>query len=418
MVQRITPGSRLNALGVYHRFFNPLSPSKQNMPRTRKPSNDADDASKKGDDDAASISLASLGGLLRSTRAAAREKKKVDDDTFSAAGLLRSSRAAAREKKKVDDDTLLAAGLPRPSRAAARQKKKVPHESFAAASTIPTEVVTRLYHRGKLVEVIQSPKKSKNDVVMKLTLVRGNGLLYSEDDVYLNNVDEDKDDEDEYEDNDFSSVHPDNVVSRNRIHGGLQRPDTSKMSKHEEELALDNYKKKRKLYTDAKQKEMAKQLAEADITTLQQQCQMHSHNGDQTPSIRLMMVVKAHLLVAGQTFQHKETLQIHIAEEANLRNIKVKIVRSSHITYIVRGYNFYIAAGYQMQTGWLVHVACCREGDDVLRIPPNSHYVDERQLCNLFCGKWIGYLLRGTIEDCPGATRYILCFFQGNLRLC
>jgi hypothetical protein len=79
---------------------------------------------------------------------------------------------------------------------------------------------------------------------------------------------------------------------------------------------------------------------------------MHSYNGDQAPSIRLMMVVEAHPLVAGQTFQHKETLQIHIAEEANLCNIKVKIVWSSHVTYIIGGYNFYVAAGYQMQTGW------------------------------------------------------------------
>ncbi len=128
----------------------------------------------------------------------------------------------------------------------------MPHESFAAASTILIEVVTCLYHRGKLVKVIQLPTKSKNDVVTKPTLVRNNGLLYSEDDDYLNNVDEDEDDEDEYEDNDFSSVHPDNVVSRNRILGGPQRPDTSKMSKCEEEWALDDYKKKRKLYTDAK----------------------------------------------------------------------------------------------------------------------------------------------------------------------
>jgi hypothetical protein len=160
-MQRITPGSGLNALGVYHRFSNLLSRLKQNMPRTRKPSNDADGASKIGDDNAASISLALLVGLLRSTQAAAREKKKVENDTFSAAGLLQSSRAAAREKKKVDNDTLLAAGLQRSSRAAARQKKKVPHEFFVAASTIQTEVVTRLYHRGKLVKVIQSPKKSK-----------------------------------------------------------------------------------------------------------------------------------------------------------------------------------------------------------------------------------------------------------------
>ncbi len=161
----------------------------------------------------------------------------------------------------MDDDTLLAEGLPRSFRAAARQKKKVPHESFVAASTIPTEVVTCLYHCGKLVKVIQLPKKSKNNVVMKPTLARSSGLLYSEDDEYLNNEDEGEDDEDEYEDNNFSSVHPDNVVSRNRILGGPQRPDTSKMSKLEEELALDNYIKRRKSYTNAKQMEMAKQLA-------------------------------------------------------------------------------------------------------------------------------------------------------------
>jgi hypothetical protein len=186
-MQCITPGSRLNALGVLHRFSNPLSLLKQNMPIMRKPSNVTNNASKIGDDDAGSISLALLVGSLRSTREAAREKKKVDNDTFLAAGLLGSSWAAAREKKKVnndtllaagllqssqaaareekkmDDDTLLAASLPQSSRAAARQKKKVPHESFAAASAIPTEVVTRLYHREKLVKVIQLPKKSKND---------------------------------------------------------------------------------------------------------------------------------------------------------------------------------------------------------------------------------------------------------------
>jgi hypothetical protein len=86
-MQRITPGSRLNALKVFHRFSNPLSPSNLNMPRTRTHSYDADDALKRGDDDAASLSLALLVGSQRSSRAAAREQKKVDDDTFAAAGL-------------------------------------------------------------------------------------------------------------------------------------------------------------------------------------------------------------------------------------------------------------------------------------------------------------------------------------------
>jgi hypothetical protein len=153
---------------------------------------------------------------------------------------------------------------------------------------------------------------------------------------------------------------------------------------------------------------MAKQLVEADITTSPQWGQINLYSGDQTPSIRLMMVVEAHPLVAGQTFQHKETLQICIAEEANLRNIKVKIVPSSHVTYIVGGYNFYVAAGYQIQMGWLVRVACCRKGDDILRIPLSAHYFDERQYCNPFCGKWVGYLLRGTIEDCTGVTYRVM----------
>jgi hypothetical protein len=120
---------------------------------------------KKVDDDTFSAA-----GLLRSSWAAAREKKKVDDDTLLAVGLLRSSQAAAREKKKVDDDTLLVAGSPRSSRAAARQKKKVPHESFAAASTIPTELVTCLYHCGKLVKVIQLPRSQKRMWLRSLLL--------------------------------------------------------------------------------------------------------------------------------------------------------------------------------------------------------------------------------------------------------
>ncbi len=303
------------------------------MPRTRTHSYDADNASKRGDDDAASLSLASLVWLQRSSWAAAREKKKVDNDTFAAAGLPRSSRSTVRQKKKVEDD------------------------SFAAASTVPTEVVTRLYCHGKLMKEIQSPKKSNNNVATKPTVTRGDGLLYSDDDKYLNNVDED-----EYEEDNFSSFPQDDGVSRNHcILGGPQRRDTSKMTLCEEELAIDKYQKERKAYTNAKQLEMVKQLVEADITTSPQWGQMNSYSGDQTPSIWLMMVIEAHPLVAGQTFQHKETLQIHIAEEANLCNIKVKIVRSSHVTYIVGGYYFMLPQGTRFRRGgWYVLPAAAK----------------------------------------------------------
>jgi hypothetical protein len=85
-MQRITPGSRLNAFGVFHRFSNPLSPFQLNMSRMRTHSYDANNASKRGDDDAASLLLALLVGLQRSSWAAAREKKKVDAETFAAVG--------------------------------------------------------------------------------------------------------------------------------------------------------------------------------------------------------------------------------------------------------------------------------------------------------------------------------------------
>jgi hypothetical protein len=228
-------------------------------------------------------------------------------------GLQLSSWAATREKKKVDDDTFAAEGSPQSSWSAVRWKKKVDNDSYVAASTVPTEVVTCLYHHGNLEKEIQSPKKSNNNVATKPTAARGNGLLYSDDDEYLNNVDEDK-----YEENNFSSFPQNDGLSCNHcILGGPQQPDTSKMTLHEEELALDKYQKKRKAYTDAKQLEMVKQLVKAKITTLLQRGQMISYSGDQTPSIWLMIIIEAHPLVAGQTFQHKETLQICIAEEAN-----------------------------------------------------------------------------------------------------
>jgi hypothetical protein len=233
----------------------------------------------------------------------------------------------------------------------------VDDDSFAAASTVPTEVVTCLYCRGQLAKEIQFPKKSNNNVATKPTVARSNGLLYSDDDEYLNNVDEDK-----YEENNFSSFPQNNGVSCNHhILGGPQRPDTSKMTLREEELALDKYQKERKAYTDAKWLEMGKQLAEADITTLPQWGQMNSYSGDQTPLIWLMMVIEAHPLVAGQKFQHKETLQICIAEEANLRNIKVKIVWTVTSLIFLEDITFTLPQGTRFrQGGWYVLPAAAK----------------------------------------------------------
>ena len=68
---------------------------------------------------------------------------------------------------------------------------------------------------------------------------------------------------------------------------------------------------------------------------------------------------------------------IRIAEEANLRHLKVTVMKSSYISYVIGGPNFYVASSFRKDAGWLVTVACCREEDEVLSIPPNAHYFDE-----------------------------------------
>ena len=99
---------------------------------------------------------------------------------------------------------------------------------------------------------------------------------------------------------------------------------------------------------------------------------------------------------------------IRIAEEANLWLIKVSVMKSSYLSYIVGGPNFYVAATFRKNDGWLVRVACCREEDEVLSIPPNAHYFDEEKLRLPFRAKWVSYLLRKTLADCPGASYRVM----------
>jgi hypothetical protein len=80
-------------------------------------------------------------------------------------------------------------------------------------------------------------------------------------------------------------------------------------------------------------------MQEADISSSPQHSQMDAYTGDQTPSIWLMMVVERYPLLVGQ-LKSKETLLMRIAKEANLQNIKVLVVKSNHLAYIVAGHMF------------------------------------------------------------------------------
>ena len=85
-----------------------------------------------------------------------------------------------------------------------------------------------------------------------------------------------------------------------------------------------------------------------------------------------MTDVESYCLKEDHNFATKEMLNLRIAEEANLRCIKVKVERSDPTNLIVVGYNFYVSGSYSENAGWTAHIVVCREGDDPLKIPPNQ----------------------------------------------
>jgi hypothetical protein len=124
--------------------------------------------------------------------------------------------------------------------------------------------------------------------------------------------------------------------------------------------------------------------------------------GDPNKMVCPMEYVESHCLFKGHTFQLKETLQIRIAEEANLNLINVKTIRSNSNNLIVAGRNFYVCVTYSVHYGWQVSKACCREGDDFSIIPQNHRVIEEKGLQAPFKSKWVGHVLWNAIEDTPG----------------
>jgi hypothetical protein len=130
--------------------------------------------------------------------------------------------------------------------------------------------------------------------------------------------------------------------------GGPQKPDMIGMIAAEEEAAKKQYRKSRKSFTDKQCLALMKSLSNKGISTLLQKRQKGLLTGDPNKMVRPMEYVESHRLLKGHTFQLKETLQIRIAEEANLCLIKVKTLRSNSKNLIVAGMNFYLCATYSV----------------------------------------------------------------------
>jgi hypothetical protein len=87
------------------------------------------------------------------------------------------------------------------------------------------------------------------------------------------------------------------------------------------------------------------------IAALPQKSQLRNFKGDPNKMVQPMEHMESHCLLKGHTFKLKETLQIRIAEEANLCSFKVKTIRSYSNNLIVAGRSFYVCATYSVQHG-------------------------------------------------------------------
>jgi hypothetical protein len=197
-------------------------------------------------------------------------------------------------------------------------------------------------------------RKGKTTKDLLMNTMPGRGLIYPEDNADLVNLfDED------YEEKNFTLIPSEAPFdrSRKRILGGPQRPITSHMSSSKAKEAQQNYQSKRKAYTDKKRQNLIHELSAVDVSSLPGKiADATEYTGDQYPHIRLMEIVNWSPLLAGHTFQHKETLQIRVAEKANLCNIKIKVLKSCKVNYEAAGDNFYIKASCLLYEGWKVHV--------------------------------------------------------------
>ena len=66
--------------------------------------------------------------------------------------------------------------------------------------------------------------------------------------------------------------------------------------------------------------------------------------------------VESNCLEEDHIFVTKDILNLHIAEEANLRCIKMKVERSDDTNFIVVGINFYVSGTFSENAGWTAHI--------------------------------------------------------------
>ena len=137
------------------------------------------------------------------------------------------------------------------------------------------------------------------------------------------------------------------------------KPDYDVMSPDTKVAAKKQYEKDARAFRDFKRREHRKECAgrSADWDKI-------SYTGDNAPGLRTMELVQLKRLKAGDNFIDKDVVQLRIAEEANLRGIRIRWEISNNTRIVVKGDKFTVVANLTDARGWVVQTAEVRSGDN------------------------------------------------------
>jgi hypothetical protein len=170
----------------------------------------------------------------------------------------------------------------------------------------------------------------------------------------------------------------------------------------EAKVLLQCYAKARKAYTDKQ--------GIACVKSNKSQSKSSFCSGNQNEQLCTMKEVERFCLIDNQTFKSKDVLQLRISEEANLRGITMIAIWSDHTNVTTIGLNFYVNATFSEKVGWTVCTAICREGDDILKIPPKDKYntaieKDRKHTLRMpIKSKYVVSIIKAAIGDNAGIT--------------
>jgi hypothetical protein len=238
------------------------------------------------------------------------------------------------------------------------EEKEPPSPGVAAAAG--TLLYAKSYGGNEEEEINVSSEESKSDKSDESEYILPEGLAYSDDDdVVLLEIDSD--------DEAMKGFPRDTSKNKTYNRDGPQPPNLERYPEDDRQEVLDAYKKKRKAFNDQMRKKRAK-LAREGV-----------EGGGVNPSdfkgwnverLRTMDEVETHPLKVGHTFSSRDILYLRVAEEANHRGIVIRVNRSDDQQFVASGIEFYVRATFADKCGWVVTAAVCREGGDILKIPP------------------------------------------------